>query len=47
MTYLRSNDNVKKQTSETAKWTKFDSDTYQNVKDEIEKEIVKKMNLCM
>ena len=37
MTYLRSNDNVKKQTSETAKWTKFDSDTYQNVKDEIEK----------
>lgn len=37
MTYLRSNDNVKEQTSETAKWTKFDSDTYQNVKDEIEK----------
>ena len=37
MTYLRSNDNVKKQTSETAEWTKFDSDTYQNVKDEIEK----------
>lgn len=37
MTYLRSNDNVKKQTSETAKWTKFDSDTYQNVKNEIEK----------
>ena len=37
MTYLRSNDNVKKQTSETAKWTKFDSDTSQNVKDEIEK----------
>ena len=37
MTYLRSNDNVKKQTSETAKWTKFDSNTYQKVKDEIEK----------
>ena len=37
MTYLRSNDNVKEQTSETAKWTKFDSNTYQKVKDEIEK----------
>ena len=37
MTYLRSNDNVKEQTSETAKWTKFDSDTYQNVKDKNKK----------
>ena len=37
MTYLRSNDNVKEQTSETAKWTKFNSNTYQKVKDEIEK----------
>ena len=37
VTYLRSSDNVKKQTSETAKWTKFDSDTYKSVKNEIEK----------
>ena len=37
LTYLRSSDNVKKQTSETAKWTKFDSDTYKSVKNEIEK----------
>lgn len=37
LTYLRSSDSVKKQTSETAKWTKFDSDTYKSVKNEIEK----------
>ena len=37
LTYLRSSENVKKQTSETAKWTKFDSDTYKNVKKEIER----------
>lgn len=37
LTYLRSSDSVKKQTSETAKWTKFDSDTYKGVKNEIEK----------
>lgn len=37
LNFLKSSENLQKQTSETAKWTKFDSDRYQQLRDRIQK----------